>query len=154
MDSHGDVIRPGAFAETLAERKAAGRAIPMHVMHAFLGGDGLPVGVWKSVEEDSLGLRVTGKISGMNTDAGRMTAERIKDGAYGGLSIGYEVRPNGAVMGKAANEPKRTLKALQLHEISLVTTPSHADARIDGHKSAGAHQVDAATAAASLGVPS
>ena len=151
MDSHGDVIRPGAFADTLSERKAAGRTIPMHVMHAFLGGDGLPVGVWKAVAEDSHGLRVTGKISGMNTDAGRMHAERIKDGAYGGMSIGYKVRPNGAVYGKAAGEPKRTLKALDLREISLVTDPSHADARIDGYKAAGDHQVDATAAATSLG---
>ena len=45
QDAHGDIVLPGAFAETLAERKAQGRSIPMHVMHGILGGDGLPVGV-------------------------------------------------------------------------------------------------------------
>ena len=53
-DSHGDVIAAGAFVDTLAERAAEGRKnVPMHVMHGFLGGDGLPVGVWKGVAEDA-----------------------------------------------------------------------------------------------------
>ncbi|MBW4980833.1 hypothetical protein KZZ05_21395, partial [Marinobacter adhaerens] len=30
-DLHGDRILPGAFAATLAERKAAGGSVPMHV---------------------------------------------------------------------------------------------------------------------------
>ena len=131
-DSYGDVILPGAFADSLAERKAAGRGnIPMHVMHRFLGGDGLPVGVWTSVSEDDKGLKVEGKISGMNTDAGRLLYERVKDGALGGLSIGFNVRPNGSVLGKKAGDPKRTLKALNLREISLVDDPANALSRIE-----------------------
>lgn len=130
-DSHGDVIAPGAFAESLAERKAQGRSTPMHVMHAFYGGDGLPIGVWKSIDEDEKGLRVHGKISGMNTDAGKLNYERLRDGAFGGLSIGYSINPGGAVEGKGKGEPKRTLKSLALHEISLVDQPSNALARVD-----------------------
>ena len=52
QDSHGDVIKPGAFAESLAEKKAAGRQIPMHLMHQVYGGDGVPVGVWNNIAED------------------------------------------------------------------------------------------------------
>lgn len=129
-DAHGDVVMHGAFGESLTEQKSAGRPIPMHVMHAKFGGDGLPVGVWKSVEEDNHGLKVEGKISGMNTDAGRLIYERVKDGALGGLSIGYKVKPNGAVYGKKAGEPKRTLKSLHLGEISLVDQPSCGAARV------------------------
>jgi HK97 family phage prohead protease len=137
-DAHGDVIMPGAFAESLAERKATGRPIPMHVMHRVLGGDGLPVGVWNEVSEDGKGLKVTGKISGMNTDAGRLLYERVKDGALGGLSIGYKVRGNGAVYGKKAGEAKRTLKNLTLHEISLVDDPSNPLSRVGEIKAMGA----------------
>jgi HK97 family phage prohead protease len=136
-DAHGDVILPGAFRDSLAERKAGGRPIPMHVMHRVLGGDGLPVGVWNNVTEDDKGLKVTGKISGMNTDAGRLLYERVKDGALGGLSIGYRLRPNGAVYGKKAGEPKRTLKGLDLHEISLVDDPSNAMSRVEEMKANG-----------------
>lgn len=136
-DAHGDVILPGAFRDSLAERKAANRPIPMHVMHRVLGGDGLPVGVWTNVTEDDKGLKVTGKISGMNTDAGRLLYERVKDGALGGMSIGYRLRPNGAVYGKKAGEPKRTLKGLDLHEISLVDDPSNAMSRVQEIKAFG-----------------
>ncbi len=130
VDNHGDVILPGAFADSLAERKAQGRGVPMHVMHGVYGGDGVPVGVWTSVEEDEKGLRVEGKLSGMNTDAGRMRFELVKDGALSGLSIGYRVKKNGATYGQKAGEPKRTLKALHLGEISLVDDPSNAMARV------------------------
>jgi HK97 family phage prohead protease len=137
VDAHGDVIQPGAFTDSIAERKAQGRAVPMHLMHRVYGGDGLPVGVWTDLSEDSKGLKVTGKISGMNTDAGRLLFERVKDGALGGLSIGYKVRPNGATYGKKAGEPKRSLKALDLKEISLVDDPSNALSRVDEMKRLG-----------------
>jgi HK97 family phage prohead protease len=142
-DAHGDVILPRAFADSLAERKAQNRPIPMHVMHRQFGGDGLPVGVWQDLTEDDRGLRVQGKISGMNTDAGRLLYERVKDGALGGLSIGFSVRPGGSVMGKKAGEPKRTLKALNLHEISLVDEPSNAQTRVLEVKAALVEEVKA-----------
>jgi hypothetical protein len=136
VDAHGDMIMPGAFAESLAERKAASRPVPMHLMHRIFGGDGLPVGVWTKVEEDAKGLKVEGKISGMNTDAGRRVFELVRDGALAGLSIGYKVRTNGASYGKKAGEPKRTLKSVSLHEISLVDDPSNALTRVDEIKAA------------------
>jgi HK97 family phage prohead protease len=135
-DSHDDMIVPGAFKDSLAERKAANRSVPMHLMHRVFGGDGVPVGVWTSVEEDDKGLRVEGKLSGMNTDKGRHLFELVKDGALGGLSIGYKVRTNGASYGKKAGEPKRTLKALSLQEISLVDDPSNALTRVNEIKAA------------------
>lgn len=149
-DLHGDRILPGAFAATLAERKAAGGAVPMHVNHGLpqLGGQ-RAVGVWTEIAEDGKGLRAKGRISGMNTDAGRNLYERVKDGAFPGLSIGYRVAAGGARYGTKAGEPRRTLKAVHLGEISLVDTPSNGLALIDAIKSALA-QPDAASAAASI----
>jgi hypothetical protein len=43
IDAHGDVIQPGAFTDSIAERKAQGRAVPMHLMHRVYGGDGFGV---------------------------------------------------------------------------------------------------------------
>jgi HK97 family phage prohead protease len=137
LDSHGDIIKPGAFTESLAEIKASGRPVPLHLMHRVYGGDGLPIGVLPNLSEDDTGLKVTdGKISGMNTDMGRLIYERAKDGAFGGLSIGYKVKPNGAILGKKAGEPKRVLTNLDLREISLVDSPSNALSRVDEIKSA------------------
>jgi HK97 family phage prohead protease len=135
-DTHGDVIKPGAFAESIADHKAEGRSVPMHLMHRVYGGDGLPVGVWTKMDEDDHGLKVDGKISGMNTDGGKLLYERVKDGAFGGLSIGYKVKPGGAVLGKEAGDPKRTLTNLDLKEISLVDSPSNARSTIDEVKAA------------------
>lgn len=132
-DSHGDVIAAGAFADTLAERAAEGRRnVPMHVQHGFMGGDGLPIGVWKSVTEDARGLRTHGRISGMSTDAGKLHYERLRDGAYAGQSIGYKAIS--AVQGKAAGEPKRLITKAKLFEISLVDDPSNAMALNDEFK--------------------
>ncbi|MFB0491836.1 HK97 family phage prohead protease [Methylobacterium sp. OAE515] len=150
IDQHGDRILPGAFTATLAERKAAGGTLPMHVNHGLpqLGGQ-RAVGIWTDLAEDERDLRAKGRISGMNTDAGRNLFERVKDGAFPGLSIGYRVAPGGAVYGTKAGEPRRSLKAIHLGEISLVDTPSNGLALIDAVKSARA-QPDAAAAAAAI----
>lgn len=149
-DLHGDRILPGAFAGSLAEIKTGGRSIPMHVNHGLsvLGGQ-RGIGVWQDMAEDAKGLRMKGKISGMNTDAGRHLFERVKDGAFPGLSIGYKVAPNGASYGQRAGEPRRTLKAVHLHEVSLVDSPANGSALIDGFKAA-LFQADPGSAAASI----
>jgi len=134
-DFVGDRILPGAFAESLAERKALGRQVPMHLNHGLPALGGVRgVGVWRSMTEDDNGLRVVGKISGMGTDAGRLLYERVKDGAIGGLSIGFKVRGNGATYGRNPGEPKRTIKAASLGEVSLVDDPCNAFARVDNIK--------------------
>lgn len=151
-DSHGDIITPGAFKDHLAERKSQGRGFPpMQLMHSgFLMGDSTPIGVWKDIQEDSKGLAVKGKISGATTtDAGRLIHEKVKDGALPGLSIGWSRRPNGIVLGTKPDEPKRWLKSLDLHEISLVSDPSNAQSLISAVKAMG-QQPDVSAAAASV----
>jgi HK97 family phage prohead protease len=133
LDAHGDIVLPGAFRDSLNERKAAGRTIPMYLQHG-MGGDGLPVGVWRKVDEDDRGLHVEGKISGVNTDAGRLTYERLADGAYGGLSMGYRAVDFDA--GKSAGQPRRVLRKVNLVEISLVDDPSNPFTRVDEVKAA------------------
>ncbi|CAO4174952.1 HK97 family phage prohead protease [Methylorubrum populi] len=91
IDLHGDRILPGAFSASLAEGKAAGRSVPMHVNHGLLAlGGQRGVGVWSEIGEDAKGLRVKGKISGMNTDAGRHLFERVTgpdDDSFSGLEM-------------------------------------------------------------------
>jgi HK97 family phage prohead protease len=131
VDWHGDVVLPGAFTAGLAERKAAGRSVAMHLNHGLpqlLGRRG--VGVWKDMAEDSKGLAVKGKISGMNTESGRLLYEGMKDGAFPGMSIGYVVRPNGAEYGTKSTGARRSLKAVNLEEISIVDTPSNAQSLV------------------------
>ena len=90
LDSHGDRVAPGAFAQSLADRKSAGRSLPMYMQHGpSLGSDPRPVGLWTNVAEDTHGLKVAGRLVGLDTDAGRYNLALIRDGAMRGLSIGY-----------------------------------------------------------------
>jgi len=135
VDSHGDVMAPGAFKNTLAEMRAQGRTIPMYMQHGhLLGGDPRPVGVWSNVAEDDKGLKVSGKIVGLGTEEGKYNYALVREGAIGGLSVGYKTIK--ARYGKTASEPKRTLQEIKLFEISLVDSPSLASARVDSIKSA------------------
>ena len=137
QDSHGDLILPGAFAVTLKQRAAEGRGLAMYVQHGpYVGGDHLPVGVWKSVEEDATGLKVAGQIAAMDTDRGRTIHGLVKAGALSGLSIEYKVPRGSATYGKEAGQPRRTIKSADLFGISLVADPSHANARIAEMKAA------------------
>lgn len=136
IDSHGDVIEPGAFAKTLLDRERAGRALPpMRKMHGLNSLD--PIGVWEKMSEDANGLYVKGRLVGLDTEAGKFTYAQLREGALKGLSIGYKVPPHGAKMGSGkTGEPRRYLKSVNLNEVSLVDDPSNAYARAYSVKSA------------------
>jgi HK97 family phage prohead protease len=126
LDSHRDVVAPGAFKNTLAQMKVRGFNVPLYLNHGARGGaDGLPSGIWSSIEEDSKGLAVKGQMLGLETDIGRYRHDLVKGGALRGISIGYRVPPGGATYGKTALDPRRTLKTIELGEISLVDNPSN-----------------------------
>ena len=77
-DLHGDRILPGAFAASLAETKAAGRAIPMHVNHGLpaLGGQ-RAVGVWTETAEDAKGpCRCSTAISPVRSGSARPSTRK------------------------------------------------------------------------------
>jgi hypothetical protein len=141
VDTYGDLVKAGAFAASILEHKSAGTRPAMHINHGLpvLGGI-RGVGVWTDFSEDTKGLHCKGKLSGMNTDAGRMRAEQVKDGAYPGLSIGYQVPTGGAEVGlKSAGLTaglKRTLIRLNLREVSIVDDPANANATITAFKAA------------------
>jgi hypothetical protein len=137
MDAYGDVIEPGAFAQFLAEAKS-GR-MPWPSMLSQHGGFGLtsedmtPVGVWDSLAEDGVGLKVEGTLA--DTQRGRdvHTLMGMKPRpALNGLSIGYITKE--AVPRSKPEEPRRRLKRLDLIEISPVTFPANAKAMVGAVK--------------------
>jgi HK97 family phage prohead protease len=137
VDSHGDIVAPGAFTKSLADWQGRGRLPAMKMMHGsalnpFTGSD-KPIGVWTGMQEDRTGLRVQGKISGLNTDEGRYNYELMKDGALNALSVGYK-----AVRFEKGNSPevKRLLQEVRLFEVSLVGEGSNGRALVDQIKSA------------------
>ena len=151
QDAHGDLVKPGAFADSLAAIKNSGRTLPMYANHgAAMGGDPLPVGVWKDVSEDDRGLKVRGQIAALDSDHGKRIYGLVKAGALGGISIGYRVPNGGATYGEKAGEPKRTLHKIDLSEMSLVDDPSNSLSRVASLKTAGVSATDRDAAAASI----
>lgn len=124
-DSYGDVIAKGAFTKSLAKGGRNGTGIAMLWQH----NSDQPVGIWPSISEDSKGLVVQGKIA-VDTVLGKDAYTLLKMGAIKGLSIGYNT-----IDYEYNTETKiRTLKELELWEISLVTFPANVNATITGIK--------------------
>lgn len=119
-DRLGDVIVKGAFAGAKAP-------MPMLAYH----DDKAPVGAWTDVRETAQGLEVKGRLLVDDVPLARELRALVAAGAVGGLSIGFRTlkaeprRPSG-----------RTIKALDLLEISLVSVPAHPGARVTSAKSA------------------
>lgn len=126
VDGGGDIVVPGAFSESLAAQKAAGRLPAMLWQHR----QAEPIGVYTSMEEDSIGLKVAGKLA-LKTARGAEAYELMKMGALSGMSIGYRVRDDSwdRVTGV------RSLKKLDLVELSLVTFPMNDASRVSSVKS-------------------
>ncbi len=107
MDFGGDIVLRGAI-----KNMQPGKSIPMLMFHDHKR----PAGVWNEFQETSEGLLAKGRFS-MSTRAGKEAHGLVKDGALGGLSMGYRALKHHFV-GKA-----RHLAEIALHEISLVTIP-------------------------------
>jgi len=137
VDAYGDVIAKGAFAATLAEAKTSGLWPAMLSQHGGWGmgaDDMTPVGVWTEMKEDDHGLYVEGKLA--DTPRGRELYTLMKmqpRPAINGMSIGY--RPIEWSQREKPEDPRRTLKKIQLIELSLVTFPANGKARVTGVKS-------------------
>jgi len=139
IDSQGDLILPGAFDASLKARLAAGRGLPpMYMMHGrTLGADPRPVGVWTGMQEDGNGLKVAGRLVGLDTEQGRYNLALVRDGAMRGLSVGFQLPPGGYSRGGGKQgEPLRTIRQMVLREVSIVDDPANARAQIASIKSA------------------
>ncbi|WP_439404746.1 HK97 family phage prohead protease [Bradyrhizobium sp. DASA03076] len=130
IDSHGDIVAKGAFDDTLAEAKRTNTLPALLWQHGMEGA--MPVGRWTSMHEDDSGLHVEGKIA-TKTARGADVYELMKMGALNGMSIGY--RATSWIMHGKNHPARRTLKAVKLFEVSIVSDPSNGLARVDAVKS-------------------
>jgi HK97 family phage prohead protease len=111
-DGIGDIVAPGAFAASLKRRGAPGvRMLYQHFVHE-------PIGVWDEIREDSRGLYVRGHLV-MEVERARDVAALLREGALGGLSIGFKTMR----ARKELAPGTRTLLQVDLWEISVVTFP-------------------------------
>ena len=129
-DAYGDVVARGAFTESLAKGGRNLTGIPMLHQHR---SDQLP-GVWTSLTEKPKGLDAHGKLA-LKTSLGNDVYEIMKLGAETGtfrfgLSIGYDV-----IEYEMDKKRKvRTLKKVDLWELSIVTFPAKLGANVTNVK--------------------
>lgn len=119
VDQGEDIVAAGAFSAWVNQN--GGKLVPMLYGHRT----DKVCGVWTTFKEDSKGLFVTGKIT-LASPTGAEVHALAKDGAIGGLSIGYRTR--------SANYDQvtgiRTLLVLDLKEVSLTAFPMNEEATI------------------------
>lgn len=114
-DQMGDVVRAGAFRESLARRADP---LPMLVEH----DQRLLAGYWSIVREDGRGLFVSGALRDDLPGAAR--ARRLLARGIDGLSIGF--------VPLVAHKTRlgRVIEDIELLEVSIVTHPMQPQARL------------------------
>ncbi|MBM3089250.1 phage major capsid protein [Ensifer sp. T173] len=117
-DGVGDMIETGAFNFT--------DKLPMLFAH----NQAQPIGVWDEITETAQGLSVKGRLLIDEIPKAREVYALIRERAISGLSIGYRTK---SAMPRRRG---RTITALDLREISVVTVPSHPGAQITSIKAA------------------
>lgn len=119
-NAYNERVAKGAFADTLAAHSRRGTAPAMLLQHS----QALPIGRWTKLEETAEGLLVEGRVSAAtekSREARTLLAERLLDG----LSIGFT-----ATDATRGDDGIRTLKKIELFEISLVAVPAAPSARV------------------------
>lgn len=128
-DSYGDIITPGAFAQSLAKHRREGTMPMMFFGHQ--SSSELPIGDWLDMAEDGKGLWAKGQFA-LDDPLGARVHAAAKNKRVGGLSIGYETR-------KSHPDDKRPgvqfLDEIHLWEASVVNFPANRRARIELVKS-------------------
>ena len=136
-DQGGDVVVKGAYAASLKRLAARGDRVRMLWQH----DPTRPIGVWDEIREDDKGLWVKGRLL-PEIEQAREAAALIAAGAIDGLSIGYRT-----ISAERDGKGRRLLSEVELWEVSLVTFPMLAEAKV-GRKSDGALEMAAAFRAA------
>jgi HK97 family phage prohead protease len=117
VDLVGDVVMPGAYKKTIAQRKNRIRVLRDHEA---------PIGVLVDAVEDSKGLHTITRLS--DTPLGNETLTLLRDGAIDSMSIGYA--PLVKDYTQKDGQQVRLLKEIRLDEVSYVTFPANEEAGV------------------------
>jgi uncharacterized protein len=128
IDTHKDLIMPGAYAEVIK----SGDPVHTYVNHGWMRGE-LPVGKWEGLAEDQMGLIGDAGLE-MKMPNAANAYWAVKGGLVSGLSIGYVADPAGI---ERRSDGVRVIHRMKrLREISIVTDPSNVYAQVTDVKAA------------------
>ena len=126
-DSYGDVVRPGAFADTIAQWKASGNTLPGLYGHRLDDPDFYVAGAI-DMGEDEHGWWVRGAFD-LESPKGAQVYRLVKSKRLNQLSFAYDVTDEGVIVladGTKANE----LRAVQVYEFSFVPLGANQDTSV------------------------
>ena len=126
-DSYGDVVKAGAYTDTIKAWTEKGKMPPILWQHSRSD----VIGVWTKLVEDEKGLYGEGRLLVKDVAKAREAHALMKAGAIDGLSIGYRVQK------WSYNEDDDVLEllAIDLKEVSVVTFPANDESLVDNIKS-------------------
>lgn len=130
VDSYGDVVVKGAFADDLEQWKASGYPIPLLFGHNMYDPD-YNLGSADAVEDDH-GLLVTGTLDLENPKSAQ-TYRLIKGKRINQMSFAYDVIESGQVT--KDGETVTELRKVKLYEVSVVPVGANQETEILAVKS-------------------
>lgn len=122
VDSYGEIVNKGAFANSLKSLNKKDRSLPILWQHR----SDQPIGTYSSAAEDDHGLKVTGDLLINDIPQAAQAYVLAKKSVVTGLSIGFYVLNSTW----DEEEEQLYLNEVDLVECSMVTFPANDAARI------------------------
>ena len=122
-DSYGDIIKPGAFTETIKKREESGHPFPLCFNHDFSS----IIGAVNSITDTEKGPYIEATF--LDTELAQDVRKMLQSGAIYQFSFAYDVL--GAEKPTPEQEKKgifNVLTELEVFEISVVTVPANQNA--------------------------
>jgi HK97 family phage prohead protease len=126
IDSYGDIVTKGAFANSLAAWQKSGNVIPLLFGHNMSDPD-LNIGHVVTAEEDAVGLKVTCQLDLENPKA-KQVYRMLKGRRIDQMSFAYDVI-DGAPAQKDG-EDVYEIRDLKLYEVSVVTVGANQETEV------------------------
>ena len=122
-DSYGDIIRPGAFTETIKKRQESGHPFPLCFNHDF----SQVIGAVDKIEDTEKGPYIEAHF--LDTQQAQDVRKMLQSGAIYQFSFAYDVldarQPNEEEKSKGI---ENVLTKVEVFEISVVTVPANQNA--------------------------
>lgn len=122
-DSYGQVVKRGAFAGTIARRKATGHPFALLLNHNW----NIIIGRVVDIGEDDKGAYFTAEY--FPTEKAQEVRCIVESGVLWQFSMEYSVIDYGRIRAKDGNKVTE-LRELELYEISIVLHPANPHAKI------------------------
>ena len=126
VDSYGDVVMPGAFANDIARWEKSGNPIPLLFGHNMSDPD-YNIGYVVKAEEDSVGLKIVAQLDLDNPKA-KQVYRMLKGRRIDQMSFAYDVLDGG--WGQRDGEDVYELRDLKLYEVSVVTVGANQETEV------------------------